>query len=187
MANRCTKTGTRQRTEKRLRMARISLVSGFLGATLLGLSAVAPAAEPALDASKPAAVINEISTRDFQSTLATLKAQLAVDKWNVISEINLGQRLAKKDVAIPGGLVILQLTSGKFARPLLAADETRYVSAMMPCSISVYGLSDGRTVFSRMNFEMLMEMFEPRVSERMGKAVAKLNKTVAQTMLALGG
>jgi uncharacterized protein (DUF302 family) len=82
--------------------------------------------------------------------------------------------------------VILGLTSGKNAVPLLKEDETRYVSAFMPCSVSVYGMSDGRVMISRMNTGMMAGMMEPKVAQLMQKASAQLDTTIART-LAKGG
>jgi uncharacterized protein (DUF302 family) len=135
-----------------------------------------------MDASQPkdprAIVVERTLEYDYTATVDTLRQQLKDDGWKLIAEIDLGKRLAKKGVDIPGGLVIFKLTSGKNAVPLLAADETRYVSAMMPCGVSVYGKSDGSVVISRMNFEMMSAMMEPKVAQVMAKSIEKLNKTI---------
>ncbi len=129
--------------------------------------------------SDPRAIVVERTVHnDYTATVDTLRQQLKADGWKLIAEIDLGQRLAKKGVDIPGGLVIFKLTSGKNAVPLLAADETRYVSALMPCGVSVYGKRDGSVVISRLNFEMMGAMMEPRVAKVMTKSITKLNRTI---------
>jgi uncharacterized protein (DUF302 family) len=129
-----------------------------------------------------AIVVEDVSKADFPTTLKALKAQLDTDGWNIVAEIDLGERLGKKGVQIPGGLVILELTSGKNAVPLLKQDETRYVSALMPCSVSVYGMSDGRVMISRMNAGMMAGMMEPKVADVMNKAASKLDQTIKSTL-----
>jgi len=141
----------------------------------------APTADPR------AIVVERTVNNDFQTTLDTLRKQLKDDGWKLIAEIDLGKRLAKKGVDVPGGLVIFKLTSGKNAVPLLAADETRYISAMMPCGVSVYGKSDGSAVISRMNFEMMGAMMEPKVAAVMEKSITKLNRTVDAALTTLAG
>lgn len=148
----------------------------------LTFAATAPGVAQAADAAKPAVVIEDVSRADFATTLAALKQQLADDGWNLVAEIDLGQRLAKKNVAIPGGLVILELTSGKNAVPLLKADATRYVSALMPCSISVYGMSDGRVMVSRMNSGLMAAMLDPKVAEVMKTSAARLEESIARAL-----
>ncbi|MBK6742168.1 MAG: DUF302 domain-containing protein [Hydrogenophilales bacterium] len=133
-----------------------------------------------------AIVVEDVSRADFAATLKNLKEQLAADGWTLVAEINLGERLAKKNVAIPGGLVILEMTSGGNTVPLLKNEETRYVSALMPCSVSVYGMSDGRVILSRMNANLLAGMLDPRLAEAMKKSAAQLDASIARTLTKLG-
>jgi uncharacterized protein (DUF302 family) len=148
----------------------------FMAISSSALSMQEPATAHSAD---PRAIVVERTVQhDYNSTVDTLRQQLKEDGWKLIAEIDLGTRLAKKGVDIPGGLVIFKLTSGKNAVPLLAADETRYVSAMMPCGVSVYGKSDGSVVISRMNFEMMSGMMEPKVADVMAKSITKLNQTI---------
>ena len=131
----------------------------------------------------PRAIVKEETSRaDFATTVKNLKEQFATDGWNLVAEIDLGSRLAKKGVNIPGGLVILELTSGKYTVPLLKKDETRYVSALMPCSVSVYGMSDGRVIVSRMNAGVMAGMLEPELAEAMVKAAAMLDETLVRAL-----
>jgi uncharacterized protein (DUF302 family) len=140
------------------------------------LSMQDPTTEKSAD---PRAIVVERTVQyEYRATVDTLRQQLKDDGWKLIAEIDLGKHLAKKGVDIPGGLVIFKLTSGKNALPLLAADETRYVSALMPCGVSVYGKSNGSVVISRINFEMMGAMMEPKVAEVMAKSITKLNRTI---------
>jgi uncharacterized protein (DUF302 family) len=138
----------------------------------------ADSAEQSAPAEAPSIVVEHSVKYDYSKAVDVVRQQLKDDGWKLIAEIDLGKRLAKKGTVVPGGLVIFKLTSGKNAVPLLAADETRYVSAMMPCGLSVYGKKDGTVVISRMNFEMMSAMLEPKVAEVMTKSITKLNKTV---------
>lgn len=159
--------------------------TGLLKALILSTALASPVAiqNAAAEQSEPASVVREdTSPADFSATLARLKKQLQSDGWNLVAEIDLGTRLAKKGVQIPGGLVILELTSGKNAVPLLKSDDTRYVSALMPCGVSVYGKSDGSVRVSRMNAGMLAQMLEPRVAEVMRKSAAELDQTIASAL-----
>lgn len=164
------------------------LVAGLL--MLLGTAALAQSADTLVKDEQPnprAMVVERTLNSDYTSTLDTLRQQLKDDGWKLIAEIDLGKRLAKKGVDVPGGLVIFKLTSGKNAVPLLAKDETRYVSAMMPCGVSVYGKSDGTVVISRMNFEMMTSMMESVVAATMEKSIDKLNKSIDAVVARLGG
>ena len=159
-------------------LARLLLISAM--AFALPVAAEAPAHDPR------AIVVESVSHGGFANTLEALKQQLEADGWNIVAEINLGARLAKKNVAIPGGLVILELTSGKNAVPLLKSDDTRYVAALMPCSVAVYGMSDGRVMISRMNAGMMAGMMEPKVAEVMKTAALKLDETIGRALAKSG-
>lgn len=155
----------------------------LLIATLTG--ALPAMAQPLTDDPR-AIVVENVSSTGFANTLNTLKQQLEADGWNIVAEINLGARLAKKNVALPGGLVILELTSGKNAVPLLKDESTRYVAALMPCSVAVYGMNDGRVMISRMNAGLMAGMMEPRVAEVMRNASIKLDETIARALAKSG-
>ncbi|MEJ2622517.1 MAG: DUF302 domain-containing protein [Candidatus Thiodiazotropha sp.] len=158
-----------------------SLLTGLLFGVLSLPSSYVNSAD-SLDQSTPAeapSIVVEHSVKyDYNNAVDIVRQQLKDDGWKLIAEIDLGKRLAKKGTVVPGGLVIFKITSGKNAVPLLAADETRYVSAMMPCGLSVYGKQDGTVIISRMNFEMMSAMLEPKVAEVMKKSITKLNKSV---------
>lgn len=149
------------------------------------LSCALVLAQPAQ--AEPRDIVVEASTRaDFAVALAALKEQLALDGWTSVAEINLGERLARKNAAIPGGLVILEMTSGGNTIPLLKNEETRYVSALMPCSVSVYGMSDGRVVFSRMNTRPLEGLLDPRLAAAMKKSSDQMDASIRKTLDRLG-
>lgn len=141
-----------------------------------------PAAAESNAVSSRAMVLEDVSQSDFPTTLSNLKQQLKADGWNIVAEVNLGEGLAKRNVVIPGGMVVLELTSGKNAVPLLKDESTRYVSALMPCSVSVYGMSDGRVMISRMNAAMLAGMLEPKVAEIMQKSSLTLDASISRAL-----
>lgn len=163
---------------------KISLFS-LLAAAILLAPVTGMAAGPA-PADPRAIVVEDASQADFAATLAALKEQFNADGWNLVAEIDLGSRLARKGVNVPGGLVILEMTSGRNAVPLLKADDTRYVSALMPCSVSVYGMGDGRVMVSRMNARMMAGMLEPRVGEVMAKSAGLLDESIARALAKTG-
>ena len=135
----------------------------------------------------PRAIVSEnVSLAGFAPTLKTLKEQLAADGWNLVAEINLGERLAKKNVVIPGGLVILEMTSGGNTVPLLKNEATRYVAGLMPCSVAVYGMDDGRVIISRMNANLLAGMMEPKVGAVMQQSAAKLDESILRALAKSG-
>lgn len=162
--------------------AALAIIFVFFSASAVAQRPDTNISDPAKQVDNRTIVVEQKIKKDFNIVLDTFRQQLKDDGWNIIAEFDFGKRLAKKGKNIPGGLTIFKLTSGKFAAPLLAKDETRYISAMMPCGVSVYGKKDGTVTISRMNFEMMAGMMEPKVASAMEKATNKLNKTIATAM-----
>jgi uncharacterized protein (DUF302 family) len=100
----------------------------------------------------------------------------------LLTEINLRQRIAKKGVQLPGELVILKLTSGGATIPLLKNESTRYVAGLMPCSVTIYGMDDGRVVVSRMNAGLMAGMMEPKVGDVLRASAHKLDESIARAL-----
>lgn len=149
----------------------------------LAVSALAATPLRAAEPAHPRVIVKEdTSPHDFSTTLTRLKAQLAKDGWNLLTEIDLGGRIAKKGVHLPGGLVILELTSGGATIPLLKDESTRYVAGLMPCSVSIYALDNGQVVVSRMNAGLMAGAMEPRIAEVLGRSMAKLDASVAAAL-----
>lgn len=149
----------------------------------LGLAAATPPASADDVATKHRAVVTENITRaPFGATLAALKAQLKDDGWTLLAEIDLGERIARRGPPLPGGLVILELTSGGSTIPLLRDEATRYIAGLMPCSVSVYALDDGRSVVSRMNTAALSGAMDPHIAEVMKQSAARLDASIAAAL-----
>ncbi len=162
--------------------------SAILPALLLtlGLAAALPARADSAAPTVNAVVSENVSAAGFSATLAALKSQLSADGWTLLAEIDLGERIAKKGKPLPGGLVILELTSGGNTIPLLRDEATRYVAGLMPCSVSVYGLDDGRTVVSRLNAAALGGMLESRVADVMKQSSNRLDASIAAALAKAG-
>lgn len=159
-----------------------------LPALVLAFGLAAPGARAA-DAPAPnprAIVVEDFSRADFAATIAALKTQLVADGWTLLTEIDLGARVAKKGTQLPGGLVILELASGGNTIPLLKNEATRYVAGLMPCSVSVYAMNDGRVVVSRMNAAAMAGMMEPGVGEVLKRSAAKLDASIAAALAKAG-
>lgn len=154
---------------------------------VLALTTGAPAAFAESAAPSPHTVVKEdFSRAGFAATVAALKTQFSADGWNIVSEIDLGARLAKKNVNLPGGLTIIEMTSGGNTIPLLKNEDTRYVAGLMPCSVSVYGMDDGRVVVSRMNADALAGIMEPRVGNVLKQSASKLDASIAAALSKVG-
>lgn len=67
---------------------------------------------------------------------------------------------------------VFELCHPGHAYRILQLDDERIVSSMMPCRVSIYEKSDGRTYISWMNTAMLGNMMGGVVADVMGEASA---------------
>ena len=67
---------------------------------------------------------------------------------------------------------VIKLCNPDYAYALLKDDDTRYVSVMMPCSISVYKKSDGNTYVANMKADNMGAMMGGTVAEVMDGPVS---------------
>jgi len=84
-----------------------------------------------------------------------------------------------KAVAASGGnvppVLLVEACSTKYSAPLLKDDETRALSILMPCTITVYKKDNGKTYITLMNSGLMGQMFGANVAKIMGE-VAKDQK-----------
>lgn len=90
------------------------------------------------------------SKYDFDETVKLLQSEIEKAKWKLVSVNDLQQTLkaAGKDV-LP--VKVFSLCHPKHSGKILEKDNERIISCMMPCRISVYKKSDGKTYLSRLN------------------------------------
>ena len=69
-------------------------------------------------------------------------------------------------------VLLVEACSTKYSKPLLKDDETRILSILMPCTITIYKKDDGKTYIGTMNSGLMGKMFGNKVATIMGE-VAK--------------
>jgi uncharacterized protein (DUF302 family) len=115
-------------------------------------------------------VVPEPSTRSFEETCAAIERVIpGNDGWSFPMEsFDMGAKLAAKD-ALPTNVSRIRLyfmCKPTVAKTVLGASPK--LSAIMPCSWSVYELADGTVWVSHMNIGMMAKMMGGVVGESMG-------------------
>ena len=105
----------------------------------------------------------------FDETVNQLSAIIAEAGWKVIHIHDLQETMRKngKDV-IP--VKVIELCMPDYAYRLLSDDTLRIYSNMMPCRISVYEKTDGKTYISRLNSAMLASRTGGVIQEVMSRS-----------------
>ncbi len=86
--------------------------------------------------------------------LKHFESVVANTKWKVIAvhDLQLALKNAGKDV-LP--VLVVELCNPAFSGVVLDNDQSRFLSAMMPCRLSLYEKGNGKTYVSRINPEAL--------------------------------
>ena len=111
-----------------------------------------------------------------EETVEKIKANAVAEGWVVGSVIPLHQSIKKHGGYDQTPVMLVNLCQADHAHKILQSDDTKIVSVMMPCTISVYQKTDGSTYIGAMNAGLMGKMFGGVVAEVMGDMVAKQQK-----------
>lgn len=122
----------------------------------------------------PSMMFNErVSPFEMEETIARIQQniQQTGNGWTLT-----GLRNPARAIQQDGGNVLpvmmVEACSPKYSKPILKEDTVRFLSILMPCKVSVYKKSDGKTYIGTMNAGLMGKMFGPVVSEVMTKVAA---------------
>jgi len=145
------------------------LFMGFLAGVVV-LGAVAWQMMPGLMLSESA------SPYGLEETVDRIQKNAVEAGWVVSGIVRLDASIAKHGGPDVPRTWLINLCQANHASRILADDADRVVSVMMPCTISVYEKSDGKTYIGSMNAGLLGRMFGGTVAEVMGREVAAEQK-----------
>lgn len=106
------------------------------------------------------------SKKSFAETVEWIEKTAADNKWKVQAVHDLQGSMKKNGYEVLP-VKVLAICQPQHAIKVLGKDDERIVSSMMPCRVSVYEKSDGKTYISRMNTKMMASHFEGAVKEVM--------------------
>ncbi len=93
-----------------------------------------------------------------------------------------GLRDPSRAVAAAGGnvlpVLLVEACSTTYSKPLLKDDETRILSILMPCTVTVYKKDNGKTYIGIMNAAMMGKLFGAKVAGIMAKVAADQQKFI---------
>ncbi|MDP3352115.1 MAG: DUF302 domain-containing protein [Flavobacteriaceae bacterium] len=106
------------------------------------------------------------SKYNFAETVEKLTAEIEKKTWKVLVVHDLQETLKKKGTDVLP-IKVFALCHPKHASKILLKDDERIVSSLMPCRISIYEKSDGKSYISRMNTGVLAKSIGGIVEEVM--------------------
>jgi len=106
------------------------------------------------------------SKYNFAETVEKLTFEIEKKTWKLSAIHDLQDTLEKFGTEVLA-IKVFALCHPKHSSRILSRDEERVVSSLMPCRISVYEKSDGKTYISRMNTGILAKSIGGIVEEVM--------------------
>ncbi|HDQ26108.1 MAG TPA: DUF302 domain-containing protein [bacterium] len=110
------------------------------------------------------------SPYDFEKTVEVLAKRINSTKnWHVTAVIDQAAEVKGHGEGDIGKLKIVQYCSGKYAYEVLADDNRKKISVMMPKTFSVYEKNDGRVYIAVMNGSFVGKIFKGETYEILEK------------------
>ncbi len=98
------------------------------------------------------------SNYGFEETVEKLTTEIEKKSWHISAIHDLQQTLKMNGKEVLP-VKVFELCHPKFAAEILRKDDERVISSMMPCRVSVYQKSNGKTYLSRMNTSAFAKSF----------------------------
>lgn len=108
--------------------------------------------------------LENVSKYDFNVTIEKVKKEIENYSWKISAIHNLQQTLKNHDKNILPVLVFA-ICNPKYSAEILENDDHRIISPMMPCRISIYEKSNGKTYISRMNSIPMAKEFGGKIEQ----------------------
>jgi uncharacterized protein (DUF302 family) len=115
----------------------------------------------AMNTAAPNMMIKEVaSPYDFEKTVRVIEDRInAREGWHVITTYDENAEVTAHGGDPIGKMAVIKYCNGKFASRMLAADERKKISVMLPKTISVYEDSMGRVHIAMSNGKMMGKLF----------------------------
>ena len=107
-----------------------------------------------------------------EETVARIKQKAREQNWVVPGVTQIHKSISKHGGGELPPVMLVNICKPDYAYDILKEDDNKIVSVFMPCTISVYQKSDGKTYIGTMNAGLLGKMFGGSVAEIMGEQVA---------------
>ena len=111
------------------------------------------------------------SPLSYEETISKIESSVTNGGWEISRKMDMQKALAAKGQTVPR-VTLLKICEPNHAASILNDDDALYVSLMMPCTISIYEKSDGKTYVATMNAGVMGRIFGGTVAKVMGGSVA---------------
>lgn len=146
----------------------------FLFALSFGLSAQENPKQPQM-------FLQTESPKSLPKTVQIFKEEVSAAGWSILNTTNMAGILSTKGYTLDP-ILIFDVCSGKYSARILAKDEYRFVTPLMPCRMSIYQTSKGKVIISRLNAKSMTPMFSGELADIMMKSSEELEEIIKKTI-----
>jgi len=122
-------------------------------------------------------LIEAESKYNFEESVAKFNQTVLDMGWKIPVIHDMRETMYKNGFSV-NSMKVFELCHPGHAYQILQLDDERIVSSMMPCRVSIYEKSDGKTYISWMNTAMLGNMMGGVIAEVMGQASADSERMI---------
>ncbi len=126
-------------------------------------------------------IIEDESPYGFEETTERFKGEVESAGWSVVGYQDMQQVLEGHGHDVLD-IKIYELCSAKYSALILAEDDERIVSPLMPCRVAIYKKSNGLTYVTRLNSLLMARPFGGLINEVMQKAGNEVEDVIAGTL-----
>ena len=103
-------------------------------------------------------ILESKSPYSYEQTIAAIQDNAKEQNWIIPKKYDFQKSMRKHNQPDCGKVSVFKLCHPEIAGKMLASDQNKFVSVMMPCSVSVYEKGDGNTYVAAMNMEMMSKV-----------------------------
>ena len=126
-------------------------------------------------------IVTKESRLGFDETVATVQKRIIEQGWSVKGVSDVKHEINKAGYEFQPRIKIIKLCKARYAKEVLTTD--RFVSCLMPCSISVWEGDDGKVYLSEMNMALMAKLFGGNVGKVMGGKVVQDEEKMLEGLL----
>ena len=121
------------------------------------------------------------SSLEFDDTVSLIQKNIIEQGWSVKGVSDVTHEINRAGYEFKPKVKIIKLCKAEYAKDVLTTD--RFVSCLMPCSISVWEGDDGRVYVSEMNMALMAKLFGGNIKKVMGGKVVNDEKRMLEGIL----
>ncbi|MDH3231386.1 MAG: DUF302 domain-containing protein [Alphaproteobacteria bacterium] len=113
----------------------------------------------------------------IEETAARIQANIQEVGWDLSGLRSPSNTIRRLGATVPNVLLV-EACNPDYSKPILKDDNTRILSILMPCTITIYEKEDGKVYIGLMNSGLMGRLFGPVVTDVMQKVAADQQKFI---------